>query len=113
MTAGIIVFLGRSGGAADRSADLIEIALFAIAGLGITWLAHQLYQARLRAEVAMEQVRTLTGLLPICAWCKKIRNEDGQWQQMEQYVSARTDATFTHGLCTECAKRMEAETLAR
>ena len=78
-------------------------------GLGITWLAQQLRAAKLRAEEALEQVRTLTGLLPICAWCKKIRDEEGRWQQLERYISLHSDAKFTHGLCEECERRLEAD----
>jgi K+-sensing histidine kinase KdpD len=107
--AGSIVFLFPSGDDSERLADAIEIVLFAFAGLGITWLAQQLQVARLRAENALEQIRTLTGLLPICAWCKKIRDERGRWEQLERYISLHSDAKFTHGLCEECARRMEAE----
>jgi K+-sensing histidine kinase KdpD len=107
--AGIIVFLGPAHDEAERLADIIEILLFAVVGLGITWLAQQLRSARLRAEEALEQVRTLTGLLPICAWCKKIRDEEGRWQQLERYLSLHSDAKFTHGLCEDCGRRMEAD----
>jgi K+-sensing histidine kinase KdpD len=79
--AGIVAFLGPAQDATERLADIIEILLFAAVGLGITWLAQQLRAARLRAEDALEQIRTLAGLLPICAWCKKIRDEEGRWQQ--------------------------------
>lgn len=109
ISAGIVLFLGPSHDEAERLADITEILLFAIVGLGITWLAQQLRAARLRAEDALEQVRTLTGLLPICAWCKKIRDEEGRWQQLERYISLHSDAKFTHGLCEECAKRMDTE----
>jgi hypothetical protein len=51
----------------------------------------------------------MTGLLPICAWCKKIRDEEGRWQQLEKYISLHSDTKFTHGLCKECAAHMEAE----
>lgn len=51
---------------------------------------------------ALEQVKTLTGLLPVCGWCRKVRADDGYWDQLESYVSARTDATFTHGICPDC-----------
>jgi len=107
--AGIIVFLGPSHNENERLADVIEILLFALVGVGITWLAQQLRAARHRAEDALEQVRTLTGLLPICAWCKKIRDEEGRWQQLERYISLHSDAKFTHGLCEECGSRMEAD----
>jgi len=51
---------------------------------------------------ALSSVRTLTGLLPICAWCKKIRNDAGYWEKIEAYVCKHTDAQFTHGVCPGC-----------
>lgn len=48
------------------------------------------------------EVRTLQGLLPICSYCKKIRNDDDSWQQVEAYVQTRSDASFSHGICPEC-----------
>jgi PAS domain S-box-containing protein len=58
---------------------------------------------------ALKQVRTLTGLLPICASCKRIRDDRGYWQQVETYISSHTSATFTHGICPECLKRVKDE----
>lgn len=55
-------------------------------------------------QAALEQVKTLTGLLPLCGWCKKVREDDGYWNEIETYVSARTDATFTHGICPDCRR---------
>jgi hypothetical protein len=109
IAAAVIVFLGPARDETERAADLIEIILFAFAGLGITWLAQHLRDATLQAKQALEQVRTLTGLLPICAWCKKIQDEADQWQPLERYISQRSEAQFTHGLCPECATRMETE----
>ena len=59
---------------------------------------------RLNAELeaALTQVKTLRGLLPICASCKKIRDDDGYWHQVEAYISSHSDATFTHGICPVC-----------
>jgi len=56
-------------------------------------------------EKALEEVKTLRGLLPICCECKKIRAADGDWESIEAYVSSRTDATFSHGYCPECFRR--------
>ncbi len=53
---------------------------------------------------ALEKVRTLGGLLPICASCKKIRDDKGYWNQLEKYLGDHTDAKLTHGLCPDCAK---------
>ena len=56
----------------------------------------------------LNNVNTLRGLLPICAWCKKIRNDDGYWEQVEIYVSEHSDADFSHGICPECtAKQLD------
>jgi hypothetical protein len=57
-------------------------------------------------QKALSEVKTLTGLLPICSSCKKIRNDQGYWQQMEEYISKHSDAKFSHGLCQECAGKM-------
>ncbi len=54
--------------------------------------------------MALAEVKELKGLLPICSACKKIRDDQGYWNQMETYISHHTDATFTHGMCPECIK---------
>ena len=53
---------------------------------------------------ALDEVKTLSGLLPICANCKKIRDDKGYWNQIEIYMTKRIDVEFTHGLCPNCAK---------
>jgi tetratricopeptide (TPR) repeat protein len=58
---------------------------------------------------ALAEVRTLEGLIPICAYCKKIRDDEGFWNQMEAYISSRTEAEFSHGMCPECFAREVAE----
>ncbi|MCU0785521.1 MAG: GAF domain-containing protein [Verrucomicrobia bacterium] len=55
-----------------------------------------------RMAEALEQVKTLHGLLPICAWCKRIRDDQGYWSQVEAYLHTQTGADFTHGICPEC-----------
>lgn len=47
-------------------------------------------------------VNQLQGLLPICAWCKKIRDEEGSWQPLESFISEKSEAMFSHGICSEC-----------
>ena len=56
-----------------------------------------------------EELRTLQKLLPICASCKKIRNDDGYWQQVEHYFADHSEYTFSHGLCPECMKKLYPE----
>lgn len=55
---------------------------------------------------ALANVKTLTGLLPICANCKKIRNDDGYWTMVETYLSAHSDAEFSHGICPDCGTKL-------
>jgi hypothetical protein len=57
-------------------------------------------------EDALGKVRTLSGLLPICASCKKIRDENGSWSQIESYIGARSEAEFSHSICPDCTKRL-------
>ena len=54
-------------------------------------------------QTAMQEIKVLKGILPICAKCKKIRDDQGYWQQVERYISDHTDARFSHGLCQPCA----------
>jgi hypothetical protein len=53
-------------------------------------------------QAALGHIKTLRGLLPICAYCKKIRNNHEYWQQVEGYISEHSDAKFSHGICPEC-----------
>jgi signal transduction histidine kinase len=57
----------------------------------------------LKLQEALANVKELKGYIPICASCKKIRNDDGYWKQLEQYISEHSDAQFSHGLCPDCA----------
>ena len=61
-----------------------------------------LQRAITERDEALAEVRTLRGLLPICAACKNIRDEQGEWHGMEMYVSAHTEVSFTHSLCPTC-----------
>jgi len=54
---------------------------------------------------ALREVKVLKGLVPICASCKKIRNDQGFWQQLEEYIQQHSEAEFSHGLCTPCIKK--------
>jgi DNA-binding response OmpR family regulator len=55
------------------------------------------------------EVKQLEGLLPICSWCRKIRDETSAWVRMEAYILQRTDASFTHGICPDCKARVLSE----
>ena len=56
---------------------------------------------------SLKQVKTLSGLLPICASCKRIRDDRGYWQQVETYIADHTDADFTHGICPDCLEKIK------
>jgi len=62
-------------------------------------------------QKALSEVKTLSGLIPICAWCKSVRNDKGYWSTVEQYVSAHTDADFSHGMCPTCKEKFREEIL--
>jgi hypothetical protein len=83
--------------------------------LTIAWLtAHYvLLLARNRAHAAKQrkltaEVKVLEGLLPICTFCKKIRNDQGGWEPVEHYIEDHTAAKFSHGMCPECIKKWTA-----
>ena len=63
---------------------------------------------RLNKELqdALDQVQALSGLLPICSSCKKIRDEENHWQPLEVYIRDRSEAEFSHSLCPDCAKKL-------
>ncbi len=59
-----------------------------------------------KLEIALAEVKRLSGLLPICSSCKKIRNDEGYWQQIELYIRDHSEADFSHGICPDCARRL-------
>jgi CHASE3 domain sensor protein len=107
-----------------RAAHLLVFGSMLVAGLLIlaNWIASREMARRRRAEQeqrelidklqnALAEVKTLSGLIPICGWCKSVRNDTGYWQTVEQYVRAHTDATFSHGICPNCAEKFKADIL--
>ena len=64
-------------------------------------------------QEALGRVKQLSGLLPICANCKKIRDDRGYWQQVEVYVRDHSEADFSHGICPGCAKELYPEFFRR
>jgi hypothetical protein len=57
-------------------------------------------------EKALSEVKQLRGILPICAYCKKIRDDQNYWQQVESYFTAHTDARFSHSFCPDCYEKI-------
>ncbi len=91
-------------GAGDYDSLPTAVAITLFRGLMIAVMA--LWFARLaRHERQVEgYVLKLEGLLPICSFCKSIRNEGGRWERLEGYISARSGADFSHGLCPDCVR---------
>jgi ligand-binding sensor domain-containing protein len=94
------------------------LGLTALAGLACLTLVVQLRIRRLktrereltrRVNEAVASIKTLQGLLPICAACKRIRDDQGYWTHLETYISAHTEADFTHGICPDCQRRLYPE----
>ncbi|HRP07771.1 MAG TPA: hypothetical protein PLL69_04725 [Gemmatimonadales bacterium] len=90
----------------------LEVAFFVVALFGSLLTASLLtrYEA---LEQAMHQVRTLSGLLPICAWCSRIRDDQGYWSRVDDYIASHSDATVTHSICSDCAAKQGKPTLIK
>jgi len=67
---------------------------------------YELQTALKKLQGALAEVKTLRGLLPICAWCKRLQAEDGTWSDLETYVTTHSDASFSHGICPQCARSL-------
>jgi hypothetical protein len=68
--------------------------------VSVAWEAE--HDARVTSDRAFAELRTLRGIIPICSHCRKVRSEVGDWEQLEFYVHAHSDAQFSHGICPEC-----------
>ena len=105
------VVAGLRGGANDylvKPFDVEELAARLHVGVQIVQLQQALAERVRQLEESLAQVRRLRGLIPICAWCKKVRNDQNYWQQVEDYVGEHSDARFSHGICPECLKEQTA-----
>jgi hypothetical protein len=94
----------------DRlSLDIVRYFESLSASIGVALMRKQaeetLEKAHSDLRKAFDEITTLQGLIPICAWCKKIRDDTGYWEKLERYLVSHTKATFTHGICPECATR--------
>lgn len=66
----------------------------------------ELKMANIRLQDALAHVKMLSGLLPVCSSCRRIRDNEGSWVQMELYIRDHSEADFSHGICPECARRL-------
>jgi len=93
----------------DKEGRIIGIVGFAIDITVRKRMEEALIEERRRLQQALDEVRTLRGIVPICANCKKIRDDKGFWNQVEKYVSEHTEAEFSHGICPDCATELYPE----
>lgn len=85
---------------------IVLISLGAALFLSITNpLLRRLHETVTKLQTALAEVKTLRGILPICSFCKKIRDNEGAWNQVEVYVQKRSDANFSHGICPDCLQK--------
>jgi hypothetical protein len=90
------LFLGAEPTPINWRESLFESILISILGLVVVCYTRRLFQ----------KISYLEGILPICSYCKRIRDDQGAWQRMEEYISDKSEAEFSHGICPECAKKI-------
>ncbi len=107
---------GLTAGADDyviKPFDRSELKARINAGERILRLQAELAARVKELELALTNVKLLQGLLPICCYCKKIRDDKNYWQQVDSYVSDHSDARFTHGICPDCRDKIVKPELER
>lgn len=82
-------------------ADTVNTGIRLLVFVGLAYMISRIAAQKRELE---QRVEELEGILPICSFCKKIRDEDGRWEQVESYVSHRSAAEFSHSVCTDCEK---------
>lgn len=97
----------------DRTVDLMTgLSTSALAIIMMVWTVMKSYdrerekllEVNRELEKSLSEINTLQGLLPICAGCKKIKEDDGTWVHIEQYISENSNASFSHGMCPKCIR---------
>ncbi|HQN19385.1 MAG TPA: hypothetical protein PKV86_09605 [Syntrophobacteraceae bacterium] len=74
--------------------------------LELTHMSSELQNKNTVLQNAMDEIKTLKGILPICSYCKKIRDDKGYWNRLESYLHAHSEVEFSHGICPDCAKKL-------
>ena len=112
--AAVLLFggLGAEYPAALSSRYLVTYAMVTALALGLQWNREAAFQRlaleKERLEEALAQVRDLTEMFPMCAWCRNVRDDAGYWSKIEEYLTRRGGTVVTHGLCPDCAAKLDA-----
>ena len=106
------IVVGLDAGANDfltKPFDREELRARIQVGVRVIELQAELAKRVHELETAIQRVQTLQGLLPICCYCKKIRDDHNYWQQVEEYVAEHSGAQFSHGVCPDCLKEFRSD----
>ena len=103
-----LLFAAVLGGGRGVDVPGDVVALVSLNALGVLAVARRLALERATHQVVVE-LRNLQGIIPICSYCRKVRSEVGDWQQLERYVHDHSDSAFSHGICPECMQEHHKE----
>lgn len=106
------VVAGLDAGADDyvvKPFDHEELRARVQVGMRVASLQERLADRVAELQSALSRVKTLTGLLPICSYCKRIRSDQDYWEQVDAYITQHSDAQFSHGICPNCFDSVRAE----
>jgi len=106
------IVAGLEAGADDylvKPVHLAELRARLHVGVRVVSLQERLANKVAELQATLDKVRQLRGLLPICAYCKRIRNDQNYWERVEVYVTEHSDAKFTHGICPTCLEAAQEE----
>ena len=83
----------------------LSVVIAIVASYRVIKAEKVLLEEKNKLQEALNEIKTLRGIIPICSHCKKIRNDDGIWQKIEKYFDEHSEAKFSHGICPDCMTR--------